>query len=315
MAEINQFGNTRDGGGFTPDCQRCERELTDAIDGTLTADEQTAFDAHIAGCPECQGMFADAQRGHAWLGMLRSHRPEPPADLVGRILSRTSGLASLELAPNHGIDVFPAALATVLDTGRSAVPGTGRSAPGTLPFVRPAERPRSSLNSLLQTRFAMTAAMAFFSVALTLNLTGVRVSEVRARDFRPSSLRRDVYEVNAHMLRYYESLRVVYELESRVRDMQRSNEPETLAQPQTAQPEEKQHPSSDPASPAPADGQSRSSGKGHSAVEAQPHGPAPVGSLPAEGQSRPLPSTPTPGRAIPVSLPTTGRAWQKGRLA
>ena len=31
----------------------------------------------------------------------------------------------------------------------------------------------------------MTAAMAFFSIALTLNLTGIKLTEMRAADFSP----------------------------------------------------------------------------------------------------------------------------------
>ena len=308
MAEINQFGNARAGAGFTPDCQRCEKELTDAIDGTLTAVERAAFDAHIAVCPDCQQMLADAERGYAWLGMLRSHRPEPPADLVDRILSRTSGIASVVPAPRPAVDLLPANTMPALPSGRPS--------PQPTPFVLAPERPRSSLYGLLQTRFAMTAAMAFFSVALTLNLTGVRLSEIRPRDFRPSSLRRDAYEVNAHMLRYYESLRVVYELESRVRDLQRSNEPETVAQPLPSQPENKQPSSKGPASPAPtSNGPARSSNRGHSANDNQPRQIAPVGSLPPGDRAFPLPNTPTPGRVTPVSLPTPAPIWQKGRLA
>lgn len=308
MAEINQFGNAR-AGGLTPDCGRCEKDLTDAIDGTLTAEEQALFDAHLRTCPECEQMFADAQRGHAWLGMLRSHRPEPPADLVGRILSRTSGLAALELPAQQTADGLP--MATAL------APGMASALPQPLAFPRRAERPRASLYGLLQTRFAMTAAMAFFSVALTLNLTGIRLSSVRARDFQPSSLRRDVSEVNAHVLRYYESLRVVYELESRVREMQHGSEPETLAQPQPTQPAREQQPAKNPgSSPAPADGHARSSGRAHAPTSGPSRSPAAVDSLslPAD-QAHPLPSTPTPGRAIPVLLPSTRPAWQKGRLA
>jgi hypothetical protein len=71
-----------------------------------------------------------------------------------------------------------------------------------------------------QPRLAMTAAMAFLSIALTLDLTGVRLQDLRASDLRPSSIRRDFYSANAHVVQYYEGLRVVYELESRVHDLQ-----------------------------------------------------------------------------------------------
>jgi hypothetical protein len=96
-----------------------------------------------------------------------------------------------------------------------------------LPFpsrVAASFRLRTIGQTLLQPRLAMTAAMAFFSIALTLNLTGVRISSLRLSDLRPSSLKRNFYEANAHVLRYYDNQKVVYELESRVRDLQRSND-------------------------------------------------------------------------------------------
>jgi hypothetical protein len=77
---------------------------------------------------------------------------------------------------------------------------------------------------MLQPRLAMTAAMAFFSIALTLNLTGVRLSSLRASDLKPSSLKRTAYETKARVVRYSDNLRVVYELESRVHDLQRSSD-------------------------------------------------------------------------------------------
>jgi hypothetical protein len=75
----------------------------------------------------------------------------------------------------------------------------------------------------------MTAAMAFFSIALTLNLTGVRLSALRASDFKPSSIMRTAYEAKAKVVRYSDNLRVVYELESRVRDLQRSSDDDSSA--------------------------------------------------------------------------------------
>jgi hypothetical protein len=77
---------------------------------------------------------------------------------------------------------------------------------------------------MLQPRLAMTAAMAFFSIALTLNLTGVRLSGLRASDLKPSSIMRSASQAKASVVRYTDNLRVVYELESRVRDLQRSSD-------------------------------------------------------------------------------------------
>jgi hypothetical protein len=78
--------------------------------------------------------------------------------------------------------------------------------------------------TMLQPRLAMTAAMAFFSIALTLNLTGVHLNELKASDLKPANIERNLSDANARAVRYYENLRVVYELESRVRDLQHAND-------------------------------------------------------------------------------------------
>ena len=82
----------------------------------------------------------------------------------------------------------------------------------------------------------MTAAMAFFSIALTLNLTGIKVTELRAADLQPSRLRanltRQYYSTNEQVTKYYENLRLVYEMESRVRELRRTTETEPAPSPQ-----------------------------------------------------------------------------------
>jgi hypothetical protein len=94
---------------------------------------------------------------------------------------------------------------------------------------------RSLGQTMLQPRLAMTAAMAFFSIALTLNLTGVRLGDLRASDFKPSSIMRSAYAAKAKVVRYSDNLRVVYELESRVRDLQKSSDDDTSTNPQAPQ--------------------------------------------------------------------------------
>src|ERR1700731_3335990 len=95
VAEINQFGSAKPvqpGAGLG--CAQCEAVLTDAIDGTLGAAEQATFDRHIATCEVCSELLADAQRGAGLLSMLKTQRPEPPAALLDRIFSQTSGQTS-----------------------------------------------------------------------------------------------------------------------------------------------------------------------------------------------------------------------------
>ena len=191
--------------------------LADMLDGTLTAEEQASFDLHIATCVACAQMLADAQRGAAWLELLRTPRPEPPAALLERILAQTSGEAGTSRAP---------ALSSA--AGAQMVPGDMplRLAP-VLPFrtrMAATLRRNSFTHAVFQPRLAMTAAMAFFSIGLTLNLTGVRLNEIRLANLKPANVRRSFYQADAHLVRYYTNLRVVYELESRVRDLQRANE-------------------------------------------------------------------------------------------
>jgi hypothetical protein len=208
--------------------------LSDALDGTLSPADQATFDLHLVGCPSCATMLADAQRGAAWMEMLKSPRPEPPTTLLERIIAQTSGKAS-------GRDGALANPPIVLGrTDRLRTPNALLGQPSLIPSstAQPAFASsnvipfrtrithgfRSLGQTMLQPRLAMTAAMAFFSIALTLNLTGVRLSQLRASDLKPSSILRSASQAKASVLRYTDNLRVVYELESRVRDLQRSSD-------------------------------------------------------------------------------------------
>jgi hypothetical protein len=76
-----------------------------------------------------------------------------------------------------------------------------------------------SVRIIFQPRFAMTAAMAFFSIALTLNLTGVRLRDLRASNFTPSALKRTVADVDASATRMFQNNRAVYQVESRLSEL------------------------------------------------------------------------------------------------
>jgi hypothetical protein len=135
--------------------------------------------------------------------------PEVPAGLLGKILARTSE------TPGVGIP-------------------TGVAVPG-LP-TRPWRRMMlPAVRQVLEPRLMMTAAMAFFSIALTLNLTGIKFTQLRAEDFQPSRMRanltRTFYSTNEQVTKYYENLRVVYEMESRVRELRRATAAEPAPTP------------------------------------------------------------------------------------
>jgi hypothetical protein len=230
VADFNQFGSVKPGQGSNPQhCAQCEAMLSDALDGTLSAADQATFDLHMVGCSSCSTMLADAQRGAAWMELLKSPRPEPPTTLLERIIAQTSGQTASEAKP-------PIVLGS---TDRLRTPNTLLGQPSLVPSsatqpafprnvipfrTRVTHGFRSLGQTMLQPRLAMTAAMAFFSIALTLNLTGVRLTDLRASDFKPSSIMRTASQAKTRVVQYTDNLRVVYELKSRVRDLQRSSD-------------------------------------------------------------------------------------------
>ena len=261
MAQLFQFDDNLQ--GRRPLCIACEEMLADALDQTLDEADQTWFDQHVASCSDCSQMLADAQRGAAWLEMLKAPRPEPSATLLERIMAQTAGQNVGQTSDQSGD--LPSDLS--FETTAPLMPHI----PGLQPGSMPAEVPSNLLSfpriqrfasrfasgfgpragAGFEPRLAMTAAMAFFSIALTLNLAGVRLDQLRASDLSPSKVKQSYYEASAQAVRYYDNLRVVRVVESRVeqvedqnlkgRDDDQSATPaQPAAQPTNQQPEDKQ---------------------------------------------------------------------------
>lgn len=193
------FGAVPHGSTAGMTCARCESLVMDAMDGVLSSEDKTAFDIHVQSCASCAARLEEAKRGLAWLQMLRQTHPEPSADLVNRVLLATSGVP-------------------LANSGTSSAQHAGARI---IPFSVGALRQRIThyTRVSMHPRLAMTAAMAFFSTAVTLNLFGVHVTQLRAGDLKPSNLRRTFWKTNQSVVRYYDNLRVVYELQSRVREL------------------------------------------------------------------------------------------------
>jgi hypothetical protein len=211
MAEQSKFGQKPEAtpGGLR--CEEWELLLTDALDGRLPPKEAAAFAAHSAGCPACADLLAHVRQGREWLGYLHSE-PEIPADLVARILDKTVGASSIPVPVVAG-----------------AGQGTGAVA-AAMPWRR----------NFHEMRLLMTVAMAFFSIALTLNLVGVKLTNLRVADLRPSTLggalSRQFYGAQGTVVRFYDNLRFVYQLESRMRELRRDVDttPPAQRQPKSA---------------------------------------------------------------------------------
>lgn len=248
------------------DCSTVEVLLAEAAEGLLSPVRQQQMRDHAAACPGCREKLERARQGREWLGILKQETLEPPTDLVARILAKTSlrdGADSPEFNDSARALRDFAALGgpAVSDTrhigGKKSdvKPASGRagkqSVAGDEPI--PSDVPVWQRNSvvvlrrtLLEPRLALVAAMAFFSITLTLNLMGVRLTDVRFSDLQPQNLGRAVTrqyaETNARMSRYYENLRIVYEVESRVQQIRRAAQ--TKPQPQNGVKPQKQSPGS-----------------------------------------------------------------------
>src|SRR5256712_12132370 len=71
----------------------------------------------------------------------------------------------------------------------------------------------------------MSFGMAFISLSVSLSLAGVKLSDLRHLDLRPSAVRRTYYEASGRVVKYYENIRFVYEIESRVRQFKQTTTP------------------------------------------------------------------------------------------
>jgi hypothetical protein len=132
---------------------------------------------------------------------------------------------------------------------------------------------------MAESRILMTLAMAFFSIALTLNLTGVRLNQLKLSDLSPSalatSLSHQYYTTSAHLTRYYLNLRIVYELESRVNEMMPKSNSAPAAQPATQQ-QQKPQPQAKPSSGGKPGGSARKDGSDTPAEQRKSAYEAPV---------------------------------------
>lgn len=199
-------------------CAEFDALLSDALDGGLssgfTDKDRDKFEAHRRVCATCGPMFAEAQAGLQFLRTLEE--VEPPAYLVHNILAATSGVES-----------------------RRTVSADGRTAPF-------AERARerwdsffSPVTSLVrQPRFVMSFGMIFFSFSLALSIAGVKPADVAKVDLRPAALRHAYNDAQIKVVKFYDNIRFVYEIESKVRELKRANAPAETA---PSQPKERKN--------------------------------------------------------------------------
>src|ERR1035438_4958290 len=148
-------------------------------------------------------MFAEVQAGRQWLQALEE--VEPPTYLVHNILTATSGVISKREFAATG--------------ERRATPFTERAREWGDSFFTPVS------TFVRQPRFVMSFGMIFFSFSLALSAAGVKPKDVAKVDLRPSALRHAYIDAQIKVVKYYDNIRFVYEIESKLRELKRANTP------------------------------------------------------------------------------------------
>jgi len=165
-----------------------ENLTSDYLEGLLEPGLRKEVEAHLSACPSCLEMVGDVRRALQLCHAAPELEPAPW--LVRKIM-----------------------LATV-----------GERKPGwverLVTFFRPA----------LQPRFAYGVAMAVFSFSIIVNAAGINLRRVTIRDLNPLTWRlkvdRAVHLYIARGEKFIDDLRVVYEIESRLRQLRAHPEEE-----------------------------------------------------------------------------------------
>jgi len=195
-------------------CLEVEALLADALDGALHGPTLVVFQAHQQDCATCRSMVEEARAGmHVLQGL---DEAEPPRNLVHNILAQTIG-------------ALPSEHAIVKPHGEGWIEKLkGRLAPVFAPVATP--------------RFAMSFGMAFFSITMLLGIAGFHFADIRHWDLSSRGITKTYYATQSRVMRYYENMRLVYEIESRVRDLRHAATPDNGQDNEQQQPQQQQAP-------------------------------------------------------------------------
>ncbi len=181
-------------------CEQIEERLSEHLDGLLDGAERAAFDGHVAGCVQCRTLVT--QVSSALSQVHRLEMLEEPLGLAASILDQTLG----PRAPKKSWKAF------------------------------------GWLKPVLQPRMAMGFATVVLFGVVSLQAMGVQVSEIGWSDLHPVKLyhesSRRAHLVYARGEKFVNDLRVVYEIQSRLRPAQ-EEQPPPKQPPPKANPQDK----------------------------------------------------------------------------
>ena len=162
-------------------CEQTEARLSDYLEGVLAAEERSAFDLHVNGCPRCTPLRASVS--HLLSDMQVMEQVEPPPRLVYAILDKTLG-------PRDAATGWRATLAWLRGIGSL------RFAYGAL---------------------SMVATLAIFVTSFGFNWRKPRMADLRP-DAIYRKADQQVHLVYARGTKFVNDLRVVNEIQSRLRE-------------------------------------------------------------------------------------------------
>lgn len=180
-------------------CLELDPILCDYVDGTLQSEQRPEVELHLSLCAECAELARDSA---ALLEFLeRVPAVEVPHSLVTRILQQTP-LQPVVTMPARGI------------------------------FHRLIGR---WLEPVMQPRMVMGMAMTILSFAMLGRFAGIEARQLRPADLDPvkvwESAEDRVHRSWNQAVKYYESLRIVFEVQSRLRELTDSEETALKAEP------------------------------------------------------------------------------------
>jgi len=172
-------------------CAEMEILICDYVDGTLGPGAETTVRQHLADCRNCAEMARDAAAAVGF--MERAADVEPPPELMTRLL-------------------FEAPWAHA----RTAAAG-------------PRDWFRRILHPVLQPRFAMGMAMTILSFAMLARFVAP-ARQLRAADLAPAkvwaSIEDRAYRSWERSVKFYESIKFVYQIQTKLHDWQQQQEEE-----------------------------------------------------------------------------------------
>jgi hypothetical protein len=175
-------------------CLEVEAWATEYAEGVLGKAETRLVDEHLAECAACRAAMQDMRQALALCRKIDGALV--PAGIVQRIIEETTGK---------------------------------------LPWR---QRLRLWIRPMLEPRIALSVAAALISLSMVLHATGADVSKVRLSDLAPAQIMKSVnlraHQAVAKVEKYYNGLRVVYQIQTQlqtIREAKTPQEPKQTQQP------------------------------------------------------------------------------------